>query len=98
MSVRCSKEELERVGYVVVGRVQGVGFRRWTCKRAEQLQIAGTVRNMDDGSVEVMCLGKPPAVKEMRRDLESGPRFARVDGIAEIPCSLDPDTVAFSIL
>ena len=26
MSVRFSKEELERVGYVIVGRVQGVAF------------------------------------------------------------------------
>ena len=98
MSVRVPSEEFERVGYVVVGRVQGVGFRRWVVKRAEQLGVAGTVRNRDDGSVEVMLLGTPVAVKQMRRDLESGPRFARVDGIAEIACALDPDTMFFSIL
>ena len=98
MSVRVPNDELERVGYVVLGRVQGVGFRRWIFRRAEQLGVAGTVRNLDGGSVEVMLLGRPLAVKQMRRDLESGPRFARVDGIAEIPCSLDPDTVTFSIL
>ena len=56
------------------------------------------MRNLEEGSVEVMLLGRPLAVKQMRRDLESGPRFARVDGIAEIPCSLGPDTVTFSIL
>ena len=56
------------------------------------------MRNLEEGSVEVMLLGRPLAVKQMRRDLESGPRFARVDRIAEIPCSLDPDTVVFSIL
>ena len=48
--------------------------------------------------MEVVLLGRPLAVKQMRRDLESGPRFARGGGITEIPCSLDPDAVAFSIL
>ena len=88
----------ERIGCVVAGRVQGVGFRWWTLKRAEELGVAGTVRNMADGSVEVMMSGPADAVKRMRRDLEEGPRFARVDAIAEITCTLDPATAGFSIL
>ena len=60
--------------------------------------MAGTVRTVYDRSVKVMLLGRPPVVKQVRRDLEPGPRFARVDGIAEIPCSFDPDTVVLSIL
>ena len=88
----------ERVGYRVAGRVQGVGFRWWTKRRAEEVGVAGTVRNCVDGSVEVMLLGAAEAVKRMRHELEDGPRFASVDGIAEIPCSLDPDTTGFTIL
>ena len=67
-------------------------------RRAEDLGLAGTVRNLPDGSVEVMLLGSGDAVEQMRRDLGKGPRFARVDGIAEIPCSLDPATAGFTIL
>ena len=93
-----SGQEMDRAGYLVAGRVQGVGFRWWTAKRAEELGIAGTVRNLADGSVEVMLVGEPDAVKQMRLDLEDGPRFARVDGIAEIPCALDSDTMGFTIL
>lgn len=88
----------EAAGYLIAGRVQGVGFRRWTVKRAQALDVAGSVRNMSDGTVEVMAVGAPGAVEQMRQDLARGPRFARVDGIAEIPCSLDPAAVGFSIL
>ena len=45
-----------------------------------------------------MLLGDAESVRRMRRDLEDGPRFARVDGIAEIPCTLRPDIAGFSIL
>ena len=93
-----SDRALEVAGYLVAGRVQGVGFRWWASRRAEALGVAGTVRNLADGSVEVMVAGTPDAVKQMRSDLENGPRFARVDGIAEIRCPLDPATVGFSIL
>jgi acylphosphatase len=86
------------VGYLIAGRVKGVWFRRWTLRQAEALGVAGTVRNLPDGSVEVMVRGTAAAVREMRHDLARGPRFARVDGIAEIPCSLDPAAVGFSIL
>jgi acylphosphatase len=86
------------MGYLIGGRVQGVGFRWWTARQAESMGVAGTVRNISDGSVEVMLLGDAELVQRMRRDLEEGPRFARVDGIAEIPCTLDPGTTGFSIL
>lgn len=90
--------EIERAGFLVAGRVQGVGFRWWTSRRAEELGVAGTVRNLSDGSVEVMAVGTSDSVKQLRSDLTRGPRFARVDGIAEIPCSLDLETVGFTIL
>lgn len=96
--MRGADESSVGVGYLIGGRVQGVGFRWWTARHAEVLGIAGTVRNLPDGSVEVMLLGDVEAVRRMRLDLEDGPRFARVDGIAEIPCTLHPDTTGFSIL
>jgi len=42
----------------IVGRVQGVYFRQSTREKAEELGIAGTVRNVEDGSVEVYAEGK----------------------------------------
>ena len=40
---------------VVRGKVQGVGFRAATRRKAMELGIRGAVRNLDDGSVEILA-------------------------------------------
>ena len=65
----------------VHGRVQGVGFRWFATQRADELGVAGWVRNRYDGSVEAWCEGEPAAVEALLDALREGPRFARVDGV-----------------
>lgn len=76
-----------RKGFVVSGRVQGVGFRWSTARRAGGLGLRGTVRNLPDGTVEVHVAGAADAVERLRSWLGEGPRAARVDELSEI----DPD-------
>lgn len=45
------------------GRVQGVGFRATSCAIAANHPVAGTVRNLDDGRVELIVEGDEPAVE-----------------------------------
>ena len=40
---------------VVRGKVQAVGFRAATRRKAMELGIRGSVRNLDDGSVEILA-------------------------------------------
>ena len=41
--------------YIVVkGRVQGVGFRFFTINIASKYNLTGSVRNMDNGMVEIL--------------------------------------------
>ncbi len=47
----------------VTGRVQGVAFRHFTAEEAGRLRLAGTVRNLPDGAVEVEAEGPRPAVE-----------------------------------
>ena len=49
----------------IKGKVQGVGFRVTARQLAIHLGIAGTVRNLADGSVEIYALGKRQAVHEL---------------------------------
>jgi acylphosphatase len=68
---------------IVRGRVQGVGFRFSTQRRAGELGAAGWVRNRPDGSVEAVFEGTPAAVLGMLAFCRSGPRHARVDAVEE---------------
>ena len=46
-------EGIRRVHAVVSGSVQGVGFRYWTARKADGLELVGYARNLFDGTVEV---------------------------------------------
>ncbi|RME74896.1 MAG: acylphosphatase [Planctomycetota bacterium] len=63
----------------VFGRVQGVFFRASSAREAERLGLAGWVRNLPDGSVELWYEGPPEAVEAFERWLQVGPPLARVD-------------------
>ncbi len=66
----------------VYGRVQGVGYRYFTWRLAEGLGLTGYVRNLPDGkAVEVVAEGEREKLEEFIRQLESGPRLARVERV-----------------
>jgi acylphosphatase len=66
---------------LVSGRVQGVGFRWYARERAEQLGLAGWVRNLPDGRVELLLEGREGAVEAMLVWLERGPPAAHVRSV-----------------
>jgi acylphosphatase len=67
--------------FLVHGRVQGVGFRWFVLREAERRGLRGYVRNLRDGSVEVIAAGKEPALEELGLVLERGPAQARVERV-----------------
>jgi len=75
--------------YFVSGIVQGVGFRYFTQDEAERLQVAGFVRNLRDGRVEVYAIGSNERLVRLRTLLERGPRGAMVQNVAERDAEVD---------
>ena len=63
------------------GRVQGVGFRLWTKKTAEDLFLTGWVKNCDDKSVECEVSGKKENIDVFFSECKKGPLLAYVDNI-----------------
>ena len=66
----------------VVGVVQGVGFRWFVRERARRLGLAGWVRNLRDGSVEVLADGDEAQLERLRTELQRGPDGAVVEQLA----------------
>ncbi|MDE1819284.1 MAG: acylphosphatase [Euryarchaeota archaeon] len=58
-----------RYRWIVGGRVQGVGYRAHVARLAERLKIVGSVRNLSDGTVEVVAQGLPTMVEAFRAAL-----------------------------
>jgi len=65
----------------VSGIVQGVGFRYATLKVAKRLGVKGYVKNLFDGSVEVVAEGEAQALAELKRWLAHGPAGAIVKDV-----------------
>jgi acylphosphatase len=70
-----------RVHIIVEGLVQGVGFRWYAARKAEALGLAGHVRNLYDGTVELEAEGDRSLLEELIRALKVGPRSARVTNL-----------------
>ncbi|HEU4735422.1 MAG TPA: DNA polymerase ligase N-terminal domain-containing protein [Solirubrobacterales bacterium] len=60
------------------GKVQGVGFRDATVRRAGELGVLGWVRNGEDGEVLVHVEGAEPGVEGLLAFLREGPPAAQV--------------------
>ena len=71
--------------YVVSGRVQGVGFRYFTQRKAVELNLRGWVRNRPDGTVEVEACGPDEQLEIFEHALRSGPPLGRVAHVAVAP-------------
>jgi acylphosphatase len=73
--------ELETLRARVSGRVQNVGFRVFARDAAQQLGVAGYVRNEYDGSVSVVAVGARAALELLLLALPRGPAHARVERV-----------------
>lgn len=72
---------IEARAYRITGRVQGVGFRWFAWDAARHEGVTGLVRNLPDGSVEVVAEGEREALDRFEWKIASGPRGARVDTV-----------------
>jgi acylphosphatase len=65
----------------VEGRVQGVGYRAFVRERAEALGLAGWVRNLPSGDVDLEAEGPRVTLERLLRDLQKGPPASRVQHV-----------------
>jgi len=66
---------------IVKGRVQGVYFRAYTQKQAVKLNVKGFVRNLADGSVEIVATGHPEDLQKLLAWCHKGPMLAKVSEV-----------------
>jgi acylphosphatase len=86
-------EAVSACRWLLSGRVQGVGFRWFTVRRATEHGVVGWVRNLPDGRVEVQAKGPVISITLFEADLARGPSMARVENVdkADVPLEVIDD-------
>ena len=89
---------MKRYYVIVEGRVQGVGFRYFCMRTAQELGLTGTVRNMLNGMVEIYVQGKEPQLFVFLDTIKKGDRWVQVDDLTAKEVSLFPNEKNFTII
>lgn len=63
----------KQVKVIFKGRVQGVGFRYTTQDVASRFRITGYVKNLPDGTVEVIACGEESVLHEFVKAVHQSP-------------------------
>jgi acylphosphatase len=81
---------------IFAGRVQGVGFRYTARRTAARYDLAGYVKNLPNGSVEMFAQGKPGDIADALREIaESFGSYIRDTNIQDHPTN--PNLQSFNI-
>ncbi len=70
-----------RLTALVIGHVQGVGYRRYVQRYARDLKLQGYAENLLDGRVEVVAEGEQADLDRLLHWLRRGPPRARVQEV-----------------
>jgi acylphosphatase len=77
---------MTRTVMTLSGHVQAVGFRQTVLEIAERYRVAGNVRNLRGGRLEIDAEGDDAAVRAFLDDvLAHPPHFARIDDVERSP-------------
>ena len=74
-------ERKPSVYIIIKGKVQGVSFRYFTLKQAQELNIVGWVRNKPNGTVESVAQGDKINLELFINKLKQGSSFSRIDDV-----------------
>ena len=70
------------VNMKITGKVQGVGFRYFVLRQAQELGINGWVSNKSNGDVEAFAQGEKADLEQFIAKVKEGPSFSRVEDVS----------------
>ena len=83
--------------FIVRGRVQGVGFRWFTARAANDHDVTGFVRNLPDGTVEIHAQADAENLELFKHVIEQGPSSSHVTEVVERTAAVSPTHTHFMI-
>ena len=74
----------KRAHLIIKGRVQGVFYRASAKKKAEELGLTGSAKNLPEDTVEIIAEGPSEKLKEFVQWCWKGPDGAQVKNVAVV--------------
>jgi len=84
--------------FIIQGTVQGIFFRQFVKEHADNLKLTGHVRNLEDGTVEVVVEGEAEAIERLLGFLKKGPEHSHVRNVTVKDKKWSGDFEEFRIL
>lgn len=81
MAIHSGIDAKVRAQITVRGIVQGVNYRWFAQRNASERGLTGYVRNMPDGSVQVVAEGQRAEIEQLIEALRVGPSAAVVESV-----------------
>ena len=82
---------MESYRFVVYGRVQGVYYRKSVAQRLRELGLQGYVRNLPDGTVEVVLRATEDELEAIEKALYEGSPLSEVERVVREPLEEEND-------
>ncbi|GJQ32574.1 MAG: acylphosphatase [Ignavibacteriaceae bacterium] len=86
-----------RANFLVKGFVQGVGFRWYILREAQEIGVTGFVRNTWSGEVEIVAEGEEWQIEALHEKAKTGPMRSRVTGVKVVKDSAKNEFNKFEI-
>ncbi|HCM81974.1 MAG: Acylphosphatase family protein [Candidatus Gottesmanbacteria bacterium GW2011_GWA2_44_17] len=83
---------------IITGDVQGIGYRSWIKREAQRLDIAGWVKNREDGSVEAVVQGEKKHVEQILERAKKGPEVAWVEKVIVTEQPVEKNLFTFEVI
>ena len=81
--------------FIVTGKVQGVFYRKSIKEVVSLGQIQGHIRNLADGSVEVVAYLWDEQLKDFLQILKNGSPMSKVDNVTYEEIDLNKDEIIY---
>ncbi len=89
---------MKEILYTIQGNVQGVFFRKFAQKKAQELGITGYAKNNNDGSVEVLAQGTQENLQVFTGFMNTGTEDAEVESVSILKGPVGESYTSFDIL
>lgn len=88
---------MKAIHLIIHGKVQGVFFRKYTKEKAQSLKLKGTVKNLPNGSVDIIAQGDEDRLRIFIEWCHRGSPASKVENVEAIHIAIG-DYIDFEIV